>query len=48
MDIIELLKLMVEKRASDLHVRVPSPPVLRVDGELLPLETLTAGHNGRY
>jgi twitching motility protein PilT len=37
MDIIELLKLMVEKRASDLHVRVPSPPVLRVDGELLPL-----------
>jgi len=40
MDIIELLKLMVEKRASDLHVRVPSPPVLRVDGELLPLEHL--------
>jgi twitching motility protein PilT len=37
MEIIELLKLMVEKRASDLHVRVPSPPVLRVDGELLPL-----------
>lgn len=40
MDIIELLKLMVEKRASDLHVRVPSPPVLRVDGELLPLKHL--------
>jgi twitching motility protein PilT len=40
MDIIELLKLMVEKRASDLHVRVPSPPVLRVDGELLPLKNL--------
>ena len=40
MDIIELLKLMVEKRASDLHVRVPSPPVLRVDGELLPLQNL--------
>jgi len=37
MDIIELLKVMVEKRASDLHLRVPSPPVLRVDGELLPL-----------
>ncbi len=37
MDIIELLKLMVEKRASDLHVRVPSVPVLRVDGELVPL-----------
>jgi len=40
MEIIELLKLMVEKRASDLHVRVPSTPVLRVDGELLPLEHL--------
>ncbi|MGB8707800.1 MAG: type IV pilus twitching motility protein PilT [Dehalococcoidia bacterium] len=40
MDITELLKLMVEKRASDLHVRVPSPPVLRVDGELLPLQNL--------
>jgi len=37
MDIIELLNLMVEKRASDLHVRVPSVPVLRVDGELVPL-----------
>jgi twitching motility protein PilT len=40
MDIIELLKLMVEKRASDLHVRVPSPPVLRIDGELVPLTHL--------
>ncbi len=35
MDITELLKLMVKERASDLHLRVPSPPVLRVDGELL-------------
>jgi twitching motility protein PilT len=26
---------MVEKGASDLHLRVPSPPVLRVDGELI-------------
>ena len=40
MEIIELLKLMVEKRASDLHVRVPSRPVLRVDGELIPLANL--------
>jgi twitching motility protein PilT len=37
MDIIELLKTMVEKRASDLHIRVPSVPMLRVDGELVPL-----------
>jgi twitching motility protein PilT len=41
MEIIELLKLMVEKRASDLHVRVPSTPVLRVDGVLLPLDNLS-------
>jgi twitching motility protein PilT len=40
MEIIELLKTMVEKRASDLHIRVPSAPVLRVDGELLPLNDL--------
>jgi len=40
MDIIELLNIMVEKRASDLHVRVPSKPVLRVDGNLIVLERL--------
>ncbi len=31
----ELLKLMVEKGASDLHITVPSPPVLRIHGELV-------------
>jgi twitching motility protein PilT len=40
MDIIELLKLAIEKRASDLHLRVPSPPVLRIDGELAVLKQL--------
>jgi twitching motility protein PilT len=40
MEIIELLKLMVEKRASDLHLRVPSPPVFRIDGELVVQEQL--------
>ncbi len=34
MNIEELLHLTVEKRASDLHLRVPSPPVLRIDGAL--------------
>jgi twitching motility protein PilT len=33
-EIEQLLKLMVSKRASDLHLKVPSPPVLRIDGEL--------------
>jgi twitching motility protein PilT len=37
MDIDELLKLMVEKSASDLHLTVPSPPILRIDGSLVPL-----------
>jgi len=40
MEIGELLKLMVEKEASDMHLRVPSPPVLRIDGVLVPQEDL--------
>jgi len=36
----ELLNLMVERGASDLHLRVPSPPVIRVDGVLMPLDEL--------
>ncbi len=34
MDIADLLKLMVEKDASDLHLRAGSPPVFRIQGEL--------------
>ncbi len=37
MNINDLLKLAVERRASDLHVKVGSHPVIRVDGELQPL-----------
>jgi twitching motility protein PilT len=40
MDIIELLKLAVENRASDLHLRTPSQPVLRIDGALVVQEQL--------
>jgi twitching motility protein PilT len=40
MEMNELLKLTVNKRASDLHLTVPSPPVLRIDGELIPQEDL--------
>jgi twitching motility protein PilT len=36
----ELLKIMVDKGASDLHLRVPSPPVLRIDGELIPQDDM--------
>jgi len=34
----QLLKAMVEKGASDLHVTTSSPPQLRVDGRLQPLK----------
>jgi twitching motility protein PilT len=34
----EFFELMVEKQASDLHLWVPSPPVLRIDGVLTPLD----------
>ena len=34
----QLLKAMVEKGASDLHLTTGSPPQLRVDGELVPLK----------
>ena len=40
MKIEELLRLMVGKSASDLHLRVPSPPVYRIDGVLLPQEEM--------
>jgi twitching motility protein PilT len=39
----ELLAVLMEKKGSDLHLGVGSPPVLRINGELLPLsyEVLT-------
>ena len=40
MHINDLLKIAAERRASDLHIKVGSHPVIRVDGELLPLVEL--------
>jgi twitching motility protein PilT len=40
MDITELLELMVEKGASDLHIGVTSPPILRINGRLIVLRNL--------
>lgn len=37
--LIELLKTMVAKGASDLHLGAGTPPVLRIDGRLQPLST---------
>ena len=30
----DLLKIVVERDASDLHIRVGRPPVIRIDGRL--------------
>jgi len=35
----QLLKVMVDKGASDLHVTTGTPPQLRLDGDLVPLKT---------
>jgi twitching motility protein PilT len=40
MEIDRLLKLVIEKKASDLHLDVGSPPVLRINGVLLPQEDI--------
>ncbi len=40
MNINDLLKIAVERKASDLHLKVGSHPVIRVDGELVPLQDL--------
>jgi len=36
--IYDLLKIMIEKGASDLHISTATPPRLRVDGKLIPLD----------
>ena len=33
----QLLKVMVDNGASDLHITTNSPPVIRVDGKLVPI-----------
>ncbi|HEX3734691.1 MAG TPA: type IV pilus twitching motility protein PilT [Solirubrobacterales bacterium] len=37
-DIDSALRTLVEREGSDLHVKVASPPVVRLHGELLPLD----------
>ncbi len=39
MHIDELLNIMVKNGASDLHLKVGSPPLFRIHGELLPLDS---------
>ncbi len=37
MHINDLLKIAVERKASDLHLKVGAHPIIRVDGDLIPL-----------
>ncbi|HSS32869.1 MAG TPA: type IV pilus twitching motility protein PilT [Solirubrobacterales bacterium] len=37
-DIASALKTLVEREGSDLHIKVDSPPIARMHGELIPLE----------
>jgi twitching motility protein PilT len=37
LDMAELLRLMMEKKASDLHITMGAPPLLRIDGLIAPL-----------
>ena len=34
----ELLRVLIERRASDLHISAGSPPRIRIDGILVPTE----------
>ena len=40
MELMDLLKIAVERRASDLHIKVGGPPTLRIDGKLSPVQEL--------
>lgn len=48
-DLHQLLKLLIEKGASDLHITTGSPPQFRIDGRLTPLNMpqLTAAETKR-
>src|SRR4051794_16653981 len=37
-DLIEILEIAVERGASDVHLKVGRPPILRFDGQLEPLD----------
>jgi len=42
MDLSEVLLIALNNRASDIHFKVGQPPILRIDGELVPLKDYSA------
>ncbi|MDP9034396.1 MAG: type IV pilus twitching motility protein PilT [Myxococcota bacterium] len=43
MNLHQLLKAMIEKGASDMHITTGTPPLLRVDGSVMPLKLTPLG-----
>lgn len=40
LDVKAALRTVLDREASDLHLKVPSPPLMRLHGELMPIEGL--------
>ncbi len=38
MDLTRLLRLSIKEQASDLHLSAGLPPILRVDGDMVPTD----------
>src|SRR5262249_22161946 len=38
LDMEELLRMMMERKASDLHIALGAPPMLRIDGQMIPTQ----------
>jgi len=49
LELDDLLQVVVEHKASDLHIKVGSPPIARLEGELVPIggQALTKKDTGR-
>ena len=49
LNMLDLLKEAVDRKASDLHITVGRPPVLRIDGELVDMDhQILDAENARY
>ena len=40
----DLLELMIDQGASDLHIEVNQPPTLRISGSMVPVEAVSYTH----
>ena len=47
-DIDEALRYLVDHEGSDLHIKVPAPPMIRVHGALSPIPGYRIGDRGLF